>query len=84
MALQRDNRVKVSALVEVSLTTVYAIKKSMDYGEGVNRREAVVERLLWIVTACRMPFEGLLLGKAHTFQLIQFLNPLITAQGWPV
>ena len=51
MALQRDNRVKVSALlrkghkvseianlVEMSRTTVYAIKKCMDDGEGVNSR----------------------------------------------
>ena len=50
-APQRDNRVKVSALlragdtlrgaanlVGVSRTTVYAIKKHMDDGEGVNRR----------------------------------------------
>ena len=51
MASQRDNRVKVFALlreeqklskvadlVGVSLTTVYSIKKLMDDGEGVNRR----------------------------------------------
>ena len=51
MALQVDNRVKVSALlrawhkvsevanlVGVSRTTVYSIKKRMDDGEGVNRR----------------------------------------------
>ena len=51
MTLQRDNRVKASALlraehkvsevanfVGVSRTTVYAIKKRMDDGEGVDRR----------------------------------------------
>lgn len=51
MAAQRDNRLKVSALLQaghkvshvanlvgVSRTTVYAIKKRMDDGEGVNRR----------------------------------------------
>ena len=51
MALQRDIRVKASALlhgehkvsevanlVGLSRTTVYAIKKWMDDGEGVNRR----------------------------------------------
>ena len=51
IAPQRDSRVKVSALfraghkvsevanlVGVSRTTVYAIKKHMDDGEGVNRR----------------------------------------------
>ena len=51
MAVQRDNRVKVSALlraghkvseaanlVGVSRTIVYSIKKRMGDGEGVNRR----------------------------------------------
>ena len=51
MAPQRDNGVKVSALlharhkvsevaslVGVSRSTVYAVKKRMDDGEGVNRR----------------------------------------------
>ena len=40
-------------------TTVYAIKKRMDNGEGVNMQTctAVVERLLWIVTSCGMLFE---------------------------
>ena len=50
MAMQRDNRVKFSALlraghkvsgvaklVRVSCTTVYAIKKRLDDSEGVNR-----------------------------------------------
>ena len=71
MAPQRDNRVKVSALlraghkvsevanlVEMSRTTVYALKKRVD--EGVTRRRIVVDRLLWIVTACRMSLEELL------------------------
>ena len=71
--LWSDNRVKFSALfsaghrvsevanlVGVSCTIGYPIKKLMDNGAGVNRRAAVVERLLWFVTACRMPFEGLL------------------------
>ena len=62
MAAQRDKRVEVSALlraghkvsevanlVRVSRTTVYAIKKRMDDGEGVNRRagsgrKSVVDR----------------------------------------
>ena len=73
MALQRENRLKVSALlrgrpkvseivnlVGVCLTIDYAIKKRMDDGKGVNRRAGSVERLLWIVTACGMPFERLL------------------------
>ena len=67
MAPQRDNCVKVSALlhaghklrevanlVGVSRTTYYTIKKRMDDDEGVNRCAAVVEGLLWIVAACGM------------------------------
>ena len=74
MTPHKDSRVKVSVLlrvrhkvsevanlVGVSRTTVYAMKKSMDDGEGVNSVQAVIERLLRIVTACLMPFEGLLL-----------------------
>ena len=48
MTPQRDNRVKVSALLRaghkvsevanLARTTVYAIKKLMGVGEGVNRR----------------------------------------------
>ena len=72
MALQRDNRVKVSTLFReghkvseiahldgVSRTVVYVIKKRMGDGECVNRPalQAVVERLLRIMTAFGMPFE---------------------------
>ena len=67
MAPQRDNRVKafalhagrkvseVANLVGVSSTTVYPIKKRMDYGEGVPTDvQSVVERLFWIETDCGM------------------------------
>ena len=42
-----------------SPSTVYDINKSMNAGECVNRRTAAVQRLLWIVTACGIPFEEL-------------------------
>ena len=71
MVSQRDKRVKdlallcarhkvsdVANLVEVFRTNIFAIKKRMDDGEGVNRRAGTgVERLLWIVAACGMSFE---------------------------
>ena len=73
MTPQRDNYAEVSAvlhaghkksevenLVGVSRTTVYAINKRIEDGESVNRPQAGVERLMWIVIACGMPFEGLL------------------------
>ena len=45
-------------LVGVSRTTVSAIKKHTDDGEGVDRHKAVFERLLRILTACGRPFEA--------------------------
>ena len=49
----------INLSVRVSRTTVYVIKMRMDDGKDGNRLQAVVERLLQIVTASKMPFEGL-------------------------
>ena len=50
---------EVAKFVGVSLTTVYVIKKRMNNGKVSTDVQAVVERLLWIVTACGMSLEAL-------------------------
>ena len=74
MASQREKRMKVSALlraghkvsevanlVGVSPTTVYAFKKRMDDGEGINKLAGSGGRTVVYRDNLRgMPFEGLL------------------------
>ena len=75
MSPQRDNQVKVLALlraghsvgevaslVVMSCTTVFAIKKRMENGEGVNRRTGSSRKIpiLRLLPTCGMPIEGLL------------------------
>ena len=94
MAPQRENRVKVSTLlhaghkvsevanrVGVSCTAVYVIKKSWTMAKVSIDVQAVVERLLWTVTACGMPFEALLriiCVYNFLFALIKYGYRLIT------
>ena len=73
MAPQKGNRVKVYVLlraghkvseianfVGVSRTSAYAIKKLWTMAKVSIGVQTVVEKLLWIVITCGMPFEGLL------------------------
>ena len=92
MALQRDNRVKVSALLHAGYNVSKVAnlvglaqrsngsRSAWTIGKVSTDEQAVVERLLWIMTACGIPFEGkTVFNKA--FKYSKFILHLNTFQN---